>query len=54
MSANAVLDPPEELIAEEKLPKIYEPRLKPAAPRKPGLLEEIFKGHHDFLGLTPD
>jgi hypothetical protein len=54
MSANAVLDPPEELIAEEKSPQIYEPKLKPVAPRKLSLLEEIFKGHQEFLGLTPD
>jgi len=29
---------------------------KPAAPKQPprGILSEIFEGHEDFLGLTPD
>jgi hypothetical protein len=55
MTTSPVLDPEVETEVEEETPKISE--LKPPTPfrQKPRtLLEEIFEGHEDFLGYTPD
>jgi hypothetical protein len=50
MPANSVLEAPEETIVETKPKKIYAPKPRPESQRKPDLLEEIFKGHGEFLG----
>ena len=54
MSSNSVLEAPEETIVETEPQKIYAPAPRPASQSKPNLLEEIFKGHREFLGLTPE
>ncbi|MFZ0308594.1 MAG: hypothetical protein WCA76_04765 [Candidatus Sulfotelmatobacter sp.] len=44
----------EELAVEKRTVKLSEP--KPPARKQPSrnLLSEIFEGHEEFLGLTPD
>jgi hypothetical protein len=54
MSANAVLAPPEEKVVEKKTVNVPERKPRPSTAREPELLERIFKGHREFLGLTPD
>ncbi len=55
MSSNSVLEAPEETIVETEPQKIYAPhKPRPASQRESNLLEEIFKGHREFLGLTPE
>jgi len=55
MSASSVITPEEELASEKKTSKIYAPP-KAQTPKKPkrGLLSELFEGHEEYLGYTPD
>jgi hypothetical protein len=55
MPVDTLITPEEELTFEKKAPKISEP--KPSSEVKPpkrSLLAEIFAGHEEFLGYTPD
>ncbi len=54
--APSLLAPPEVEfeIEEEVLAELETKRPAPPAPKRRNLLEEIFQGHEDFLGLTPD
>ncbi len=58
MAASAIISPEEETAVEEETRKTGEPELKPkpGEPKRQGrnTLFEIFKGHEDFLGWTPD
>ncbi len=55
MTTSPVLDPEVETEVEEETTKISEPKLPTPFRQKPRtLLEEIFEGHEDFLGYTPD
>jgi len=58
MAANPIISPEEELAVEKKTLKVCEPKAKPRprGPKQPvrDLLFEIFEGHEEFLGLTPD
>ena len=52
MAATSIA-PPVEQPAEKKTTQVFEP--KPVSPKEPvPLLVEIFGGHEDFLGWTPD
>jgi hypothetical protein len=59
MAASPIIAPEEEeIVVERKIRKAYEPVLQPK-PKSPkhrlqNLLFEIFEGHEDFLGWTPD
>jgi hypothetical protein len=52
--AAANIAPQVEPPVEKKIVRTYEP--KPVAPKPPvrNLLSEIFEGHEEFLGWTPD
>jgi hypothetical protein len=55
MTANSVLEPEVEPKVEKKTVNLSGP--KPATPLRPKrrtLLEEIFEGHEEYLGYTPD
>jgi hypothetical protein len=53
MAATSIA-PPVEHPVEKKTMQVSEP--EPASPKQPvgGLLVEIFRGHEEFLGWTPD
>jgi len=53
MAASPKLAPQMEVVWEKKTPSAGEP--KPSSPKQrfQNLLIEIFKGHTDFLGWTP-
>jgi hypothetical protein len=55
MSASSVITPEEELVSEKKTSKIYAPP-KTQTPQKPKRepLSELFEGHEEYLGYTPD
>ena len=55
MPVDTIIAPEEEITLEKKAPKGREPNPRPAA-KKPSqsLLVEIFAGHEEFLGSTPD
>jgi len=55
MITSPVLEPEVEPEVEKKTVNISEPRPPSPLRRKPRtFLEEILKGHEDFLGYTPD
>jgi hypothetical protein len=56
MAACPTIAPEEEIAVEKKIRKVYVPTPKPVSPKQgvKGLLFEIFEGHEDFLGWTPD
>jgi hypothetical protein len=59
MAASPIIAPKEEeIVLEEKTRKTSEPELKPKPvnpkQRVQDMVFEIFKGHEDFLGWTPD
>ncbi|MGC1961775.1 MAG: hypothetical protein WA676_03505 [Candidatus Sulfotelmatobacter sp.] len=55
MPVDTLIAPEEELTFEKKPPKISEPSSRPAAKKLgPSVLVEIFAGHEEFLGYTPD
>ncbi len=56
MAASPVITPEEELAEEKKTVKASAPKPKPVRPKqaRQTLLEEIFEGHEEFLGYTPD
>jgi len=56
MPVETLITPEEELTFEKKAPKISEPKQSPAVNKQPkrSLLVEIFAGHEEFLGYTPD
>jgi len=54
MSASSVITPEEELVSEKKTSKIYTPPKAQTPKPKRGLLSELFEGHEEYLGYTPD
>lgn len=55
MTTSPVLDPEVETEVEKETAKLSEPKPPgPLRPKRRTLLEEIFEGHEDFLGYTPD
>jgi hypothetical protein len=55
MTISPVLDPEVETEVEKGTIKVSEPKIpNPLRPKQRTLLEEIFEGHQDFLGYTPD
>ncbi len=58
MAASAIISPEEETAVEEETRKTGEPELKPKTvePKRQrrNTVLEIFEGHEDFLGWTPD
>ena len=55
MTTSPVLDREVETEVEKETAKISEPKPPgPLRPKRRTLLEEIFEGHEDFLGYTPD
>lgn len=54
MAATSIV-PPVESPVEKKTLRTYEPKpVRPNPPAPKSLLYEIFEGHEDFLGWTPD
>ncbi|MFZ0419998.1 MAG: hypothetical protein WAM04_17995 [Candidatus Sulfotelmatobacter sp.] len=58
MAPSAIIEPEVDLDLEQELRDAYGPKQpKPSTPPTPkqrNLLDEIFKGHEEFLGLTAD
>jgi len=54
MAASPKLAPQVELVFEKKIPKRAEPKPIEEKPPVRDLLTEIFGGHEEFLGWTPD
>jgi hypothetical protein len=56
MVASPILAPEEDIAVVKKIRKVYVPTPKPVGrnERVREMLFEIFEGHEDFLGWTPD
>ncbi len=56
MTTDTVIAPEEELTSKTKALKVREPKVNPVVKKQPDgdFLVEIFAGHEDFLGYTPD
>jgi hypothetical protein len=55
MTISPVLDPEAETELERETAKVPKTKIPtPLRPKPRTLIEEIFEGHQDFLGYTPD